>query len=165
MIDASSYSIEIRRGNFDGEDCFQARVKEIPYLEEYADSYEEAYALVIDSIETTAAEMEATGKVMPPPITTIEDYSGRVTLRLPKTLHRYLTHVAESEDVSLNSLLVSVLSDFHGFDVGQDATSKGYYQSVAMSYAVSNAHVERKTVRQSSLRIVGGNTYSAPKAA
>ncbi|WP_150688089.1 toxin-antitoxin system HicB family antitoxin [Pseudomonas fluorescens] len=165
MIDASRYSIEIRRGNFEGEDCFQARVKEIPYLEEYADSYEEAYGLVIDSIEQTAIEMEASGKVMPPPIVSVGDYSGRVTLRLPKTLHRYLTHVAESEDVSLNSLMISVLSDFHGFDVGQDATSKGYYQTVAMSYAVSNAHVERKKVRQSSLRIVGGNTYSAPKAA
>lgn len=165
MIDASRYSIEIRRGNFEGEDCFQARVKEIPYLEEYADSYEEAYGLVIDSIEQTAIEMEARGKVMPPPIVSVEDYSGRVTLRLPKTLHRYLTHVAESEDVSLNSLMISVLSDFHGFDVGQDATSKGYYQTVAMSYAVSNAHVERKKIRQSSLRIVGGNTYSAPKAA
>ncbi|MGY2400139.1 toxin-antitoxin system HicB family antitoxin [Pseudomonas sp. SDO5271_S396] len=165
MIDASRYSIEIRSGNFEGEDCFQARVKEIPYLEEYADTYEEAYALVIDSLEQTAIEMKETGKTMPPPITSVEDYSGRVTLRLPKTLHRYLTHVAESEEVSLNALLVSVLSDFHGFDVGQDSNSKGYYQSVAMSYAVSNAHIERKKVRQSSLRIVGGSTYSAPKAA
>lgn len=165
MIDASSYSIEIRKGNFEGEECFQARVKEIPYLEEYADTHEEAYALVIDSIEQTALEMEASGKVMPPPICAIEDYSGRMTLRLPKTLHRYLTHVAEGEDVSLNSLVVSVLSDFHGFDVGQDSGSRGYYQSVAMSYAVSNAHVERKIVRQSSLRIVGGKSYSQAEAA
>ena len=165
MIDASSYSIEIRKGNFEGEICFQARVKEIPYLEEYADSYEDAYALVIDSIETTAMQMAEKGKTMPEPLAMVEDYSGRVTLRLPRTLHRYLSHCAENEDVSLNALLVSVLADFRGFDVAHDLSSKDYYQVAAMKYRTLTGPTEHKITRQSNLRIVVSNAYQSAQVA
>ena len=53
MIDPHNYNISVRRGEFEGEFCFEARVKELPDIAEYADSFEEAYALAIDSIETT----------------------------------------------------------------------------------------------------------------
>lgn len=39
-----------------------------------------------------------------------DDFSGKVSLRLPKSLHAALTHEAESEGVSLNQLLVAKLS-------------------------------------------------------
>lgn len=165
MIDASSYSIEIRKGNFEGEICFQARVKEIPYLEEYADSYEDAYALVIDSINETAMHMAEKGKAMPEPLAMVEDYSGRVTLRLPRTLHRYLSHCAENEDVSLNSLLVSVLADFRGFDVAHDLSSKDYYQAIAMKYKPLTGPVEHKVTRRSNLRVVASNAYQPANVA
>ncbi|WOG27803.1 hypothetical protein [Endozoicomonas sp. 8E] len=49
-----SYNITVRRANFDGEVFFEARVKELPDVAEYADTAEEAYALAIDTIEITA---------------------------------------------------------------------------------------------------------------
>ena len=68
MFDANLYNITVRKGNFDGEVFFEAKVKELPDVAEYADSYEEAYLLAIDSLETTAEALAEQGKVMPSPI-------------------------------------------------------------------------------------------------
>lgn len=159
MVNASEYSIEVRKGIFEGEVCFQARVKEIPYLEEYADTFEEAYSLVIDSIEQTAVLMEAKGKGMPAPLPVDNDYSGRVTLRLPKTLHRYLASCAEYEDVSLNALIVSVLSNFRGFDAAQDLQRRTWSVAGAFPQGAPVGHVERRVTRQTRLQVVGGSSY------
>lgn len=126
MIDATAYNITIRKGTFDGENCFQAKIVELPDVAEYADTYEEAYSLAIDTIQTTAEIFAQKGKAMPQPIVANEDYSGRVTLRLPKTLHAALVKKADHEDVSLNQLLVSVLSAYRGFDTAMQATREDW---------------------------------------
>ena len=115
MIDPHAYNITIRRGIFEGEECFEARVKELPDLMEYADSYEEAYQLAIDAIETTAEVFAGKGRAMPQPHVSAEDYSGRITLRLPKSLHRAMVLASEEEGVSLNYYVVNVLSYYSGF--------------------------------------------------
>ena len=68
----------------------------MPDVRECAESAQEAYALANDTIETAAAMFT-------------DQYSGRVTLRLPKSLHRALANAAEEEGVSLNQHLVTVL--------------------------------------------------------
>lgn len=117
-MDATSYNITVRKGVFEGEECFEARVLEFPDLAEYADSYEEAYLLVIDSIEMTAEIFAEKGKKIPLPISPADDFSGRVTLRLPKTLHRSLAQVSEHEGVSLNQHLVNILNYYSGYAQG-----------------------------------------------
>lgn len=109
-MDATKYNITVRKGVFSGEECYEARVLELPDVAEYADSFEEAYALVIDTVETTAEIFAEKGKVMPVPFEPADDFSGRVTLRMPKTMHRAYSRMAEIEDVSLNHLLVNCLS-------------------------------------------------------
>ena len=52
-MNAQDYGITIRRVIKEGEDCFEARVRELPDVVEYADTHDEAYELVIDTIETT----------------------------------------------------------------------------------------------------------------
>lgn len=115
MIDPKAYSITIRKGIFEGEECYEARVRELPDLVEYADTFEEAYELALDGIETTAEIFAEQGRDMPSLAELEEEFSGRVTLRLPKSLHRSLAVKAAEEGVSLNQLLVSVLSMFRGF--------------------------------------------------
>lgn len=115
MIDATSYNITIRKSKFDEEVCFEARIAEFPDLTEYADSYEEAYSLAIDAIETTAEIFAEQGRAMPPPIVLSDDYSGRVTLRLAKSLHRALAQTAEKEGVSLNQHLTNILNYYAGY--------------------------------------------------
>lgn len=121
-MDPRAYSIEIRYGNYEGEACFQARVLELPDLYEYADTHDEAYGLVIEAIEMTAEALAEQGKKMPAPFEPLVEFSGRVTLRLPKSLHASLAKSAEREDVSLNQLMVSILSGYRGFDLGMQKT-------------------------------------------
>lgn len=115
-INPSKYTIEIRLGEFEDETCYEAKVKELPNLAEYADTYEEAYALALDSIETLAEMYAELGRNFPEPLQNKEaDYSGRVTLRLPRSLHQNLAIKAEEETVSLNALLTNVLASYVGF--------------------------------------------------
>jgi len=118
MKDPRYYNINVRLGDFEGETCFEARVKELPDLIEYGDTYEEAYELALDSIETTSVIFAEKNKAMPIPYQIEDTYSGRVTLRLPKSLHRNLASRAEIEGVSLNHYLVTILSNFSGFNTG-----------------------------------------------
>lgn len=115
MIDASKYNITVRKDWFDGELCFEARVAELPDVAEYADSFEEAYALAIDTLEVTAEIFASQGKPMPEPTIPADDFSGRVTLRLSKSLHRALAKAADDEGVSLNQHLTNVLNYFSGY--------------------------------------------------
>src|SRR5690554_6051628 len=109
-MDATKYNITVRKGIFAGEECYEARVLELPDVAEYADSFEEAYELAIDTVETTAEIFAEKGKLMPTPFEPADDFSGRVTLRMPKTMHRAYSRMADIEDVSLNQLLVNCLS-------------------------------------------------------
>lgn len=60
-VDARQYNITVRFGQFVDEECYEAKVAELPDVAEYADTAEEAYALAIDTIETLA-EMYAESK-------------------------------------------------------------------------------------------------------
>ncbi|MFT7371839.1 MAG: putative HicB family RNase H-like nuclease [Oleiphilaceae bacterium] len=110
MVDASLYNITVRKGDFDGETFFEAKIRELPDVAEYAETFEEAYQLALDSIETTAELMQEQGKVMPSPMIEEQNFSGRVTLRMPKSMHASFAGWADFEDVSLNHLLVNCLS-------------------------------------------------------
>lgn len=114
MFDPHRYTITIRQAEFDGEILYEARVKELPDIAEFSETHEEAYALALDAIATTAEIFEEKGRAMPEPLDSEEDYSGRITLRLPKSLHRRLAERADEEAVSLNQYMVSILAHHGG---------------------------------------------------
>jgi len=114
MTDPRDYSIEVQRRQLDGETVFEARVRELPDVAEYADSFDEAYLLALDTIETTAAIFAEKRRDMPPPLEPVDDWSGRITLRLPKSLHRTLALTAEREGSSLNQYICAVLACHSG---------------------------------------------------
>ena len=146
MIDASNYNITVRKGWFDGELCFEARVTELPDVAEYADSFEEAYALAIDTLEVTAEIFANQGKQMPAPIIPADDFSGRVTLRLAKSLHRSLAQAADREGVSLNQHLTNILNYYAGYAQTVEARNSGnVWQSISQP---------EKRQNQSNLRVV-----------
>ncbi|MCK4226106.1 toxin-antitoxin system HicB family antitoxin, partial [candidate division WOR-3 bacterium] len=45
----------------------------------------------------------------------MEEYSGKFVLRVPKSLHGKLSNLAEKEGVSLNQMVVSLLSERFAF--------------------------------------------------
>ncbi len=109
-IDARAYNITVRYGEFEAEMLYEARVKELPDLVEYGETFDEVYQLALDAIETTAGVCAEKGLPMPPAMVPAADYSGRVTLRMAKSLHRALAEAAASEGVSLNQHVVNILS-------------------------------------------------------
>jgi predicted HicB family RNase H-like nuclease len=110
QMNANLYSITVRQIEVDGQELFEARVRELPDVVDFGDTWQEAYELAVDTIETTAEFMAEEGRQMPEPAAIEDDYSGRVTLRVPKTLHRRLAEQAETENISLNQYLVSLLA-------------------------------------------------------
>lgn len=129
QIDARKYNMSLRWGEFEGETCYEARIKELPSIAEYADTQEEAYALAIDAIETLAELYTEQGKVFPSPEVKEElSSSGRITLRLPRTLHQTITEAADYEGVSLNALIVSVLSAYTGFGAKFQHTQENWHR-------------------------------------
>jgi len=44
-----------------------------------------------------------------------DDYSGKFNVRVPKSLHRYLSELAKKENISLNKLILYHLSRSAGF--------------------------------------------------
>lgn len=158
MFDASLYNITVRKGNFDGEVFFEAKVKELPDVAEYAETYEEAYLLAIDTIETTAEALAEQGKVMPAPILENDDFSGRVTLRMPKSMHAALSSWSESEDISLNQLLVNCLAFNLGEQFGVARTIHSIKTSIGAMKQTEFMHVQPK--RQQTSNVVPIKQFS-----
>lgn len=155
------YTISIRFGSYEGEDCYESRVKELPDIAEYADTAEEAYALAIDSIEVTTQVLAERGRVMPEPQILANDYSGRVTLRLPKSLHRALVQASEDEGVSLNSYMTNVLTYYSGFAAG---TGQETQRAVWMSSTHETQPTKPKTNKRSrgDLQLVEASEFNEP---
>lgn len=134
-IDAQAYNITVRRGVFEGETLYEARIKELPDLVEYAETHAEAYELAVDAIETTAEVMAERGRTMPAPSEPADEYSGRVTLRIARSLHRALAEVAEDEGVSLNHYMVNVLTYYSGFAAGRQTSDEAAWRPVGRQTA------------------------------
>lgn len=71
-MDATRYNITLRKGVFADEECYEARVLELPDIAEYADSFEEAYSLAVDTIERAAEIFAEKGKVLPAPFEPVD---------------------------------------------------------------------------------------------
>lgn len=113
MFNAEEYTISVRKERMDGEVYWVARVEELSDIMEFGDSREEAYTLAIDTI-TVAQEMcISEGTRFPEPKVFVEQSaSGRVTLRLPKSVHGNCISIAEAEGVSLNTYILTCITSY-----------------------------------------------------
>lgn len=107
-----NYPILIDKIYDEGEFLFTASIKELPGLIVYGESLEEVY----DEIELAKedwieANLEWGREIKEPLENSLEEYSGKVTLRLPKSLHRDVKERSEIEGVSLNQTLVQLIND------------------------------------------------------
>lgn len=111
MRDAERYSIIVKIVDVDGESLYRATAVELPDLAEFAETREEVTDLILEAIEGLKSEAKAEGRAFPEPLSESElEYSGRVTLRLPRTVHRFVAEQADIEGVSLNAYIISALS-------------------------------------------------------
>ena len=71
--------------------------------------------MLVDLITTLKTLADEEGAAFPlPNVSLSEEYSGRPSLRLPKSLHAKIARLAEEEGVSLNTCLVSAVAMYAG---------------------------------------------------
>jgi predicted HicB family RNase H-like nuclease/DNA-directed RNA polymerase specialized sigma24 family protein len=103
------YRISVVRdhGNAEGHKWI-AQAEELPGCQAHGDSVEEAVLAIEDAIEEWIEDALAKGQEVPDP-RMAASYSGRLMLRMPRSLHAELSEAAERERVSLNQFIARSL--------------------------------------------------------
>jgi hypothetical protein len=113
-FDPQTYEISIRRVVEDGEVLFKGTVRELPDVAVYEETYKDAYDGVVCVIKELHRQAVEQGRPFPQPAQAEEEFSGRVTLRLTKTVHRHAAIAAAREGVSLNHFISTVVATHVG---------------------------------------------------
>lgn len=96
----------------EAEGGYTAQIERLPGCISQGETLEEAMAMIDDArrlwIETAVEE----GNPVPAPDDDAA-HSGRILLRLPRSLHQRIARTAAQEGVSLNQYLVSIISENH----------------------------------------------------
>ena len=90
------------------DDAYIARCLEFPSLATHGPSPETALSELRLLVADIVADMLSNKESVPEPLG-IRPYSGKLVLRLPKSIHRDITIRAAEEGVSINQFLLSRL--------------------------------------------------------
>jgi RNA polymerase sigma-B factor len=117
------YRISVVRDheNAEGHE-WTARAEELPGCQAHGESAEDAIRGIEAAIEEWIEEALAKGRELPDP-RTAASYSGRLMLRMPRSLHAELSGAAEREGVSLNQFIANSLE--RGLASSAVATDEG----------------------------------------
>ena len=105
----NAYRINIQPLSEEDGGGYLVRVPELPGCMADGETMEEAIQDATGAIAEWIAAAEAMGRVVPAP-GSFDSFSGKWLQRVPKQLHMELVSAAESEGVSLNQLVVSLVS-------------------------------------------------------
>jgi predicted RNase H-like HicB family nuclease len=92
------------------EGGYRAEIIEFPGCFAEGETAAEAAANLEDAAESWLEAAIAKGQVVPQPMEELE-YSGKLVVRLPKSLHRRAAFAANREGVSLNQFIVSSIAE------------------------------------------------------
>lgn len=93
----------------DPEGGYVAQIKDLPGCLTQGETLEETVANLNEARELWIETAYEAGDDIPLPSSN-DSYSGKLLLRMPKSLHRRLAETSEQEGVSLNQYIVSLLS-------------------------------------------------------
>ena len=109
------YPYEVFKEENDGKFYFVVAFKDVPDAFGAADTQKEALKLARESLEMVLEDLEERGEPIPKPtIRSLaeEEATGRITFRMPKSLHRKLIERSEKDGVSLNTPILGALSAY-----------------------------------------------------
>ena|ERR1044071_496810 len=129
----------------DEDQGYIATCPEFPGLSAFGRTIEQALAEAQDALGLFIKTYQEDGLPLPEP-QVIQEYSGQFRLRIPKTLHAKLARQAESEEVSLNTLAVSYLSEAMG--VKAEERRQKQKRSPFRQYKLSRQVIEEKSERK-----------------
>jgi antitoxin HicB len=94
----------------DEDEGYIAIAPDLPGSSAFGESEAEALRELDEAIAGWIAAAKAIGNPVPPPSTPSKQHSGKLLVRMPRTLHRDLAEEALREGVSLNQYVVFILS-------------------------------------------------------
>lgn len=130
-FDPEAYTITVRKETIDGEKLYVGKVAELPDVMAYEDSYEYAHTVLLEAIASLKEIANEQMRTFPVPFEAEGEYSGRVTLRITKSLHKSASLMADREGVSLNQFLNTVIAEAVG-------ERKGKISNVATALTAQN---------------------------
>jgi predicted HicB family RNase H-like nuclease len=86
------------------DEAYLARVAEFPSLAAHGDSQEAALNSLQQVVKAVLKDLSASKEPIPQPLGK-RSFSGRLNVRMPSYLHRYLAIEAAQQSVSLNQLI------------------------------------------------------------
>jgi antitoxin HicB len=110
-MQADKYTIVLRKEESAGEEAWVARVPELPGCAATEDTAEAALSHIKLSINNYLELAKEEGRPIQPPSA---EASGKFTVRVPKWVHRGLKLQADTDGVSLNQYVTSILSHWAG---------------------------------------------------
>jgi antitoxin HicB len=98
----------------ESDGTFRGEIMEFPGCIAAGDSAAKTLASLEDVAKGWLLAALERGQNIPQPVENNNDFSGRLVLRLPKSLHKKATWMAKREGVSLNQFIVSSLAQSVG---------------------------------------------------
>lgn len=92
------------------DNAYIATCPEFPGVSAFGDTVEVAVAELQNVLEATIETYQQEGWPLPEP-RRLTPHSGKLLVRMPRSLHHELALRAEEEEVSLNTLIVALLSE------------------------------------------------------
>jgi len=91
---------------------FNASIPDLKGCVAFGETVEEAYQTITEVKQTwIEIALEREWRIPEPVTEEFKEYSGRFNARLPRSLHRKLAELAETENTSLNQLVVALLAE------------------------------------------------------
>lgn len=103
------YSILTKKISDEDGEYYFASVEELDGCMTTGETLAEAYENIVEAMEVwIETKLEANEEI---PLPVDSEYSGKVLLRIPKTLHKTLAFNAKNEGISLNQYMTYKLSN------------------------------------------------------
>lgn len=114
IIDVDLYPYSVSFHSYeDGVQEYEVVFSDFPYVVGGGKTVNEAVEEARGNLRAVFLSMEKDGESIPSPSTTSDDLpSGKVTVRMTKTLHLALIKRSEKEGMSLNSVIVDAISAY-----------------------------------------------------
>jgi predicted RNase H-like HicB family nuclease len=98
----------------ESDGTFRGEIVEFPGCIASGDTAAETLTNLEDAAKGWLMAALENGQNIPRPVESSNDFSGKLVLRLPRSLHKKATWVAEREGVSLNQFIVASLAEAVG---------------------------------------------------
>jgi antitoxin HicB len=145
------YHLMLVRDNEDKGKPWTASVEELPGCTSRGKTSEEALSGIEAAMASWISTALEEGREVPEP-KSATTHSGRLLLRMPRTLHADLTRASEREGVSLNQFITDVLAGAIVWRSGGDpaeSLGKGTTTPISQAPGAEGLHTEHSPSRRS----------------